>query len=130
MGMGYAANFVETIEQNFVKETCPKEFQKFVNEFDKDENITLEEFARNASQDENDHDTKAFKAFDKLTKAFKDKVGLDLYLGYHDQENDGDRYDDVNGVYWYLDFNEVYKLTPAAKKIADKISRQFFVNFG
>lgn len=130
MGMGYSANFAETVEQDFVKQTCPKEFENFMDALDKDENITLEEFAKNVSFDENDNKSDVFKSYEKLTESFKAKTGLNLYLGFHDQENDGDRYDDLSGTFWYLDFDEVYKLSVAAHKIAGKISRRYFVTLG
>jgi hypothetical protein len=122
MGMGHSASFAEVIEQSFVKEICPETFQKFIDAIDEADK-TLEEFAR----DDSNFD---FEPFQELLKDFKKKTKLDMYLAYHDQENSGDRYDEVDGVYWALDFSDVYEMTPAAKKLAAKINRKFFVNFG
>jgi hypothetical protein len=52
-------------------------------------------------------------------------------LGFHDKDEQGDRYDDVNGYYWWVD--NVYQKTPQAKKfekLGHAIERKFFVTFG
>jgi hypothetical protein len=128
MGMEYYANVAETVEQDFVEKTCPKEFETFIDALDQDNEVTLESFADRADTDDNEKNTEFFKEYEALQKAFKKKIGLDLYVGYHDRQEDGDG--DIDGVYWYLDFNDVYEMTPAAKKIADKISRQSYVTCG
>jgi hypothetical protein len=134
MGMGYGANFAETVEQDFIKEVCPEALEAFLGSLDKgsddDDNylIDLDTFACECAC-MND-DALNFPPYERLCEAFKEKTGIGLNLSYHDVESDGDRYDGVDGVYWSLDFEDVYVMTPAALKIADKIKRQFFVNFG
>jgi len=64
-------------------------------------------------------------AFMKATKVGKSR--LELFLGYHDEES-GDRYDDVSGVYWSV--VGAYQLSGAGKKYQDYIERKFFVSFG
>lgn len=57
-------------------------------------------------------------AFDLLRKEFEaaTAVGdskLELYMGYHDCDAEGDRYDEVDGAYFWVD--GCYDPTPAAK---------------
>ena len=53
---------------------------------------------------------------------------LELSIGYHDAAQDGDRYDEVNGVFWAVD--GLYQLSPAGRKFGTKVRRKFFVTFG
>jgi hypothetical protein len=129
MGMGYGANFAEVVEQDFVQEQCPKAFRMFFTALDKEEDETLQTFAIKVGQGEED-ETGVWKAYYALLRDFQKKTKLKLSIGYHDSKNDGDRYDDVNGVFWFLDFDSVYKRTSAAKKFADKITLKFYVTFG
>lgn len=54
-------------------------------------------------------------------------TGLELYLDYHDPD-DGDMYDEVNGVMWCVD--GVYQLTEAGKIHHKQIQRKGWVSFG
>jgi hypothetical protein len=64
-----------------------------------------------------------------LQEAFKKKSGgLDLALGFHDSDDRGDRYDEVNGLYWWVD--GMYQLTAAGKRFRKDVTRKFFVQFG
>jgi len=73
------------------------------------------------------------EAFGNLKAAFAaaTAVGtshLDLYIGFHNAEGDGDRYDEVDGVFWAVD--GLYQLTLAGQKFGNKVERRFFVTFG
>jgi len=125
MSMGYAANFADVIEQDFVKKQCPQEFENFIQALDKNEDITVESFAQNAQ--DFDEKSKEGKTYIELCEAFEKKTGLSLYISYHDPDN-GDRYDDVNGILWCVD--GVYQLTKAGKKHQKQIERKFWVSFG
>lgn len=133
MGMGYGANFADTVEEYFVKRMCPKEFQEFEESFDSckpnsdyDDMDTFAAYVQQNGYDENS-DCPVQVAFKKLSEAFKDNTGLELYLMYHSMD-DGDRYDDLDGRAWEV--ANVYQLTPAAARWADEISRKFYVTFG
>jgi hypothetical protein len=125
MSMGYAANFAEVIEQEFVKKQCPEQFEKFNSALDENQDETLESFAQNA--EDLDEKSKEGKTYIELCEAFEKKTGLSLYISYHDPDN-GDTYDDVNGVMWCVD--GVYELTPAGKKHQKQIQRVSWVSFG
>lgn len=71
-------------------------------------------------------------AFGKLRNDFTEATAvgdskLELGMGYHDSDADGDRYDEVDGAYFYVD--GCYEPTPAAKKLLNDgtIERQWFV---
>ena len=129
MGMGYGAAIADTIEQDFVKEVCSKEFDALLEALDKNPDITLEDFARSIVEEEENDSTKGIhRAYKDLIAEFEKKTGLFLFIGYHDSENDGDRYDEVDGVYWNVE--NVYQYTPSGEKYKEKITRHFFVQFG
>jgi len=126
MGMGYGAGYADTVEDKFVKKMCPIEFKELDKLLNKHE-IDWEEFAREAMYGEYEID-EIEKAFVKLQKKFEKNTRLELGIGFHDQHDEGDRYDEVNGVYWCV--GGVYELTTAGKKYESKIFRKLFVTFG
>lgn len=128
MGMGYAAAYADTIDEKHVKEFCPNELEAFLS-IAKSCDIYLEEFARNAEfNDLGDTDKDVVKAYEALCEAFKKKTGLELGFAFHSADDEGDRYDDVNGVYFYV--NGMYELTKAGKKMNKFVERKTFVQFG
>lgn len=128
MGMGYACSFAEVIEQETVVKFCPKEFKKLTDTLG-ETSFAIEDVARCVSyMDFSEVGEKIKKAFYALTKAFNKKTGLALYMGYHDAESEGDRYDEVDGAFWAVE--GMYKLSPAGKKMDKFVSRKFWVTFG
>ena len=136
MSIGYAGACSDVVEQRCVQEQCPNEFQALLDTIRSVEPMTLESFAKENeySWDYNDYhlDDKAIhtlqSALDVLKKAFRKKTGLILELGYHDKENDGDRYDDVEGVIWYV--SGAWKRTAAGKKWEEEIIHAHWVMLG
>lgn len=128
MGMGFGANYVDAVEDKFVEKTCPKEWQALIDAISKSEEFgNLEEFAQVISYDDVGED-EARLAYNSLVTAFNNETKLDLSLGFHDANDEGDRYDDVNGYFWRVD--GVYQLTPAGLKYRKEIDRKLFVTFG
>ena len=137
MGMGYASCQVDTIDEDFIKEQCPTEFQEFVDSFEEEDNNsefdTIDDFARFVgNEDLNNADYKLREPelkYIALCRAFETKTDLEIGLFYHDSE-DGDRYDDFTGRAWQV--NGVYQYTPAGEKYKDKIQAQMDAgsNFG
>jgi len=134
MGMGYSANEIYTVKEEFVKEICPKEFDTFMLELEND-NVELDDFAIHdaletiISREANDNETMSHTvAYVELCSAFKEKTGLSLEVMYHNQEEVGDRYDDVSGIIWVV--GDVYQYTPAGEKYKKQIERKGFVTFG
>lgn len=128
MGMGHGANYADVVEDKFVEKICPKEWKKLMDAISKsDEFGSMEEFAQIKRYDDVGED-EATLAYNQLTDAFNKKTKLDLSLGFHDADEEGDRYDDVNGYFWMVD--GVYSYTPAGKKYRKEIDRKLFVTFG
>ena len=126
MGMGCAGAYADVIEETNVKKFCPKEYNDFMDAVGND----YDEFGRNAECNDlkRNHSKEQIAAYEKLQVAFEKKTGLDLNVAYHNSEDEGDRYDDVDGIYWYV--NGMYELTPAGKKMEKYVERKNFVQFG
>ncbi len=134
MGMGYGAGYAETVDEKLVKKICPKELKAFLKAIKetKEEDptggkFTLESFAQN-SQNGDDNPKAVELAWCDLKEEFDNKTNLSLSLFYHSSEDDGDRYDEIDGAVWSVD--GVYTLTPAGVKYGKFINRKFFVHFG
>ena len=127
--MGYGAGHADCVDQSFVKKQCPKEFKAFLKAIEDSGNFDFDCVARAASYDqvEEDCSKEILEAYVNLTTAFEKKTGLSLYLGFHDKTEEGDRYDDVDGAYFWVD--KVFTLTPAGKKYQKHITRCNFVQF-
>lgn len=84
-------------------------------------------------------ETPFLKKFDEvvneLANKFKELTGIEIALSYHDKENVGDRYDEVDGWYWEAYFSSLFQDTPAFKKLKEmygeeSLGREFYVTFG
>lgn len=131
MSMGYGANYADVVSDKVVKKFCPKELKALEKALANDEEINdLESLGQYLSWGEEIGD-KIDVALNALCKSFQKKTGLILNIAFHDKEEAGDRYDEVNGAFWVVD--NVYAKTPEAKKFekaGNKIQRRFFVKFG
>ena len=131
--MGYGANYADVIEDADVAKVCPNEHKKLMSLIEK-YGIDLEVLASAVASADTPlkskrNSEKIMKAYDKLVEAFGKKYkGAGLSLSYHDSQDQGDRYDDVNGAYWFVD--GMYELTPIGKKLNHMVSRKMFVTFG
>ena len=125
MGMGYAAGYADVVSPAFIEKMCPKEWSTLVAELYKDK-FTMDDLAVRL-QMEDDLSDEQLKAFQELVKAFDEKTGLELWLGYQDPDH-GDIYDDISESYWCV--GGVYTYTKAGKKYQKEIQRKSFVMFG
>lgn len=150
MSMGYGANFAETISiENLTKVVGDKELvDSFVEKFNKyhftkGEIENYGDLAQTVSGENPssgiDPDRKAFKdlkaLWDKIAEKFKAETGIDLYIDYHDANDQGDCYDDVDGLYFNISHSALYQPTKAYKTMMKKfgdgiVEREFFVRFG
>jgi hypothetical protein len=121
MGMGYSANFGCVVGYNDIRSICGEEFdllEKLLEELDSN----MEELARHMDWDmdldelEQEGYDKLMIAFEEVLKKFKEATGLELILRCHDQSDNGDRYDDVDGAFFEVSFDEVFELTSKAKR--------------
>ena len=71
----------------------------------------------------------------KLYTAFKEATGIELLVDYHNKNDEGDRYDEVDGMFFCVCVSELYQPTENYKKLMEKfgknvIDRKFYVSFG
>jgi hypothetical protein len=129
--MGYGANYADVIEDKALDKIVKGKVTELVKSLEGDES-DLESFARDIEYDDDFVEEEPFKKAEKIyhdiQKTFEKETGLEVYLGFHDSDNAGDRYDGVSGVYWYV--QGMYELTPAGKKLEKVVSRQHFVTYG
>ena len=137
MGMGYFANSTDTIEEETIVKVCKDEFKAFTDSFD-GLDFDIEDFAQESEYgyeietDDDDGMKRVNDAYTKLIDTFYDRTQLTLNISYHNDE-EGSRYDDVEGIYWEV--GNVYQLTPQAKAFKEKygdnaIKSSQFVTFG
>lgn len=137
MGMGYGGNFSVVIQESDLKKVVPAAFKRFATAR-ADMLDDYEEFAQLVSNDDKMnpevHGVKEMEAaYAALQAAFKKATGIGLYLNYH-SEDDGDRYDDVNGIFWSLSFDDCYPESKQFKTLRKKCKKyagiHHFVTFG
>jgi len=131
MGMGYGANFTETTDEKTIKAFCPEEFKAFEQAIAESGVENIDEFALSIYNGDDGEDLETGQAYKILCDTFEKHTSLLLGLGYHDSTECGDRYDDIDGYYWWVD--NVYEKTPRAKKLEEQgytFQRKFYVTFG
>lgn len=141
MGMGYAANNVLALNEKKLRNEFKQAF-KALDEVLKSAGVDFEDLAAAAQydmplSDECEDITDAqeadiFNALNALTEEFKNVYDLTLYLEYHNSEDEGDRYDDIDGAVFTINHSEAYTITPKAKTLKDEIGFEdkFFVTYG
>lgn len=142
MTMGYGSNFALVIEQEKIEAFNLSSYQEFIQALEK-ANVSLEEYGRSTESEDCIYDNNGdaldedtMESLDAIYKSFQDefkeKTGVGIAIRYHDSGNSGDCYDEVDGVFFGLEFSDVYKMTPEAKELQDKtgFDLKFFVTFG
>lgn len=149
MSTGFGANFAETIsKENLIKVVKDKRLvnnfiKKFLNyRFSACETADYDELAMTVSGEDIrdiDMDGKQFRAlkalWDKIAKKFKEETKIDLYINYHDANDDGDCYDEVNGLFFNFYHRDLYQPTKKYKDMMakfgeDMVERKFYVIYG
>ncbi len=148
MAMGYGANYADVIEPETLggvvgdKKLVNGFVKKFNNyKFKEWEISDYRELATTVSGEninfEIDAEDKAFKSLEddwkKISSKFKEVTGLELSIDYHSIDDNGDRYDNVDGLYFqvYGLYQPTKKFREFKKKFGDEaITRAFFVTFG
>ena len=148
MGMGYSGNSIIEVTTEKLTEINPASFNRFIETLEKYQ-VSLDAFAI-AITDEGDIMTKDTesgegeevlcesmskdldRAYLTFIRQFKEDTGVAIELFYHDGENKGDRYDDIDGATWALNFDDVYQMTPKAEALKNNLpfERQWFVEYG
>ena len=136
MGQATFACHADTVEESFVKETCPQEFEALneiltSNDFDLDTLACCAKYnddlegELSLTMDDEQLVQAIIEGYDALCRAFRDKIGLELSIKFHAKE---DRGDEVDGRFW--DVDGVYILSPAGKKHEKSIVRKFWTTWG
>lgn len=117
MAMGHAGYTAITLNVNRLELLQLKSYSnlKKVLELSEDEKYELHEaieFDRIKTLDESL--MKYADYVEEFRLEFFEKTGIKVYLGYHDKENHGDIYDEVEGLYFELEFGDVYQMTDEA----------------
>jgi hypothetical protein len=142
MGMGFAAACADVFPTDEVRELCPDEYAALVvaariavdGEDEGDDSEADAFYLQRAAGDlqyeggERNVSEGVGEAWRVLCAKFEAATGLELSIGFHDSENDGSTYDEVEGLYFAVD--GMYQLSPAGERWKDVVERRHFVNFG
>ncbi len=130
MSMGYSANFADVIDGEHVKELCPAEHKALMDAIEAS-GEDFEEFARDATYYDyrEEFEGDVLTAYNALCEAFKKTTGgATLELAHHDSDNNGDRYDDVDGAFWCV--GNLTRPTKAAKFLGKRVEESRWVTCG
>ena len=131
MGMGYSSNSVSIITVENMEKLLPRQMKKLNSILENNnEDISRTEFFMDFYEFE---DTEVMSAYKKLEKAFEKLTAvqeecLTIQPCFHDSNEYGDRYDDVNGEFFIVE--NVYQYTASAKNFLSVIEDASWVTFG
>lgn len=147
MSMGSSAAFAEVVEPETIKKILGKrkaaKLDRFIELFKKleeDEGASclidfIQEGDQNAVSDpeENPELAEIDQLWDEIADTVKQKTGLDIYVNFHDAD-DGDCYDEVEGLFFDFSTRQLYQPTEAFKKLQKKygkevVTRSFYTIF-
>jgi hypothetical protein len=134
MPSGYSASYADEIEVETLRKLLPEQYKALEDALAAG-GYSLADFAQAKQMEENLFKDEAKQhsldvAFDGLNKEFNNRFdGLSLELCYHDQDNLGDCYDDVNGAFFHVE--GLYVLSPGAEKLGKgNWERKHYVQYG
>ena len=106
--MGYGANHAWVVPEGTLKRLCLRPLRD-LHKMLKDNNISFDQFCEANQQDDYQMiliDPQAqdelIACYDDLQQAFKKKTGLHIQTEYHNGDDNGSCYDDVNGGFWII----------------------------
>ena len=127
MGMGYGAVVVEVISEQFLAKEFPTEWENLQNKIaavasiinsSEPQQVWSDFCEEEAHEGVLDYDDEGLikMAWDALCGAFEARYApMSIYLGYHNSEANGSRYDQVDGA--YIALHNAYQKRPEAEKI-------------
>jgi len=139
MASGMCPCWADVVQKELLEQICPAEFKRFtdalleadISEWEfhlswrSGENIRLE---RISEKDARKRKNAPHRALQALINAFRTKTGgLELDICFHDPEN-GDRYDEVSGLFFTI--SGAYQYAPAGEKFKQFIERKGWVEYG
>ena len=142
MGTGYSGAYADTIEWDELEKICPTQCKK-LSSLLKKHNVMMDSLLATICEMEYDEDRiNDFVSYHNITDGVGEdmllavrelqiefsKTGLVIHCGYHDSQDDGDRYDDLDGGFFRVE--GMYQLTKAGEKFEEVITRCFYVQYG
>ena len=144
MSMGSSAAFAEVVEPETIKKILGKrkaaKLDRFIELFNslQEGASSLIDFIQEGDQNAvSDPDSPELvelsQLWDDISGTVKQKTGLDIYVNYHDPD-DGDCYDEVEGLFFDFSNSQLYQPTEAFKKLQQKygkevVTRSFYTIF-
>ena len=139
MASGMCPCWADVVQKELLEQLCPTEFKRFTDAL-LEVDISEWEFhhawhsgEKSLSEPERKDDTETqiddpYRALQALINAFRTKTGgLELDICFHDPEN-GDRYDEVSGLFFTI--SGAYQYAPAGEKFKQFIERKGWVEYG
>lgn len=144
MSMGYSAYYEDVINTETLATIVGDKaiVDEFVKQYDKYEPgndgiayYELNDILNYGKPKKNDSKDLAslYKAWKALNTAFKKATGLALLVDYHSRDDEGDIYDDLDGM--FIGVIGLYQPTAKYKKLKakfgdDVVERKYYVSFG
>lgn len=146
MGVGYSGAFAINIDTDDIKKLKLKSYDEFLKVMD-EQGVNLDEFANFIYDEQIEHILQGTKdisdlfpkeetedvfykvgvseynwhkvsvAYRNFVNDFEEKQGIAIRLNYHNSDDCGDRYDEVYGAFFCLDFCDVFQQTDNANKL-------------
>jgi hypothetical protein len=128
MGMGYGANSAYVVNEDKLKELNLLSYKKFTKTLKLEEEESGFDAQWWAQGEELEEPLKS--RWSALQKEFYEKTGLKLYVGYHDCNEEGDRYDEVDGLFFFA--TGIVAMTEAGTKAVESglVEKKWWVSFG
>jgi hypothetical protein len=144
MSMGYDANYADVIKTETLAtivgdkalvDDFVQKYEKYEPDNDGMDYLDLNDTLNNGKLGKDDSEELAalYKAWKALDTAFKKATGLALFVDYHSSADEGDSYDEVDGM--FISVCGLYQPTAKYKKLKakfgdDVVERKFYVSFG
>ena len=144
MSMGYGANYADVIKTETLAtivgdkalvDDFVKKYEKYEPDNDGMDYLDLNDTLNDGKlrKDDSEELVDLYNAWVRLAGSFKKETGLDLFVDYHSREDEGDRYDEVDGM--FISVCGLYQPTEKYKKLKEKfgddvVERKFYVSFG
>ena len=144
MSMGYGANYADVIKTETLAtivgdkalvDDFVKKYEKYEPDNDGMDYLDLNDTLNDGKlrKDDSEELVDLYNAWVRLAGSFKKETGLGLFVDYHSRADEGDRYDEVDGM--FISVCGLYQPTAKYKKLKEKfgddvVERKFYVSFG
>lgn len=137
MAMGYAANSYLRVSDKLLEEIGYKDaYEKLEELADMDEDYEIQSSCMNCVQCTEfqnstcEADVAFYQYFKEVSDIIEAKLKVKPYLIFHDADEHGDRYDDINGFAFVFMDDQIYQVKPELSGIEEHIEFANFVSFG